>query len=90
MTKYKANILKINIISIFISVYQKQYKKDVNDPDSHDGVITHLELHLGESEVRLDILELDILESEVRWALGSITVNKTSGSDGIQLSYFKL
>ena len=88
MTKCKANILKINIISTFISVYQK-YKKDVNDPDSHDGVITHLEWHLGESEVRLDILELDILELEVRWALGSITVNKTSGSDGIPAELFQ-
>ena len=88
MTKYKANILKINFfsifhifhisiksISIFISVYQKQYKKDVNDPDNHDGVITHL--------------EPDILESEVRWALGSITKNKTSGSDGITAELFQ-
>ena len=75
MTKYKANILKINFfsifhifhisiksISIFISVYQKQYKKDVNDPDNHDGVITHL--------------EPEILECEVKWTLRSITMNK--------------
>ena len=46
-----------------------------NDPDNHNGVITHL--------------EPDILEREVKWALGSITMNKTSGGDGIQLSYFK-
>ena len=51
------------------------YKKDLHDPDNHDGVITHL--------------EPDILECEVKWALGSITVNKPSGGDGIQLSYFK-
>ena len=51
------------------------YKKDLHDPDNHDGVITHL--------------EPDILECEVKWALGSITVNKASGSAGFQLSYFK-
>ena len=51
------------------------YKKDLHDPDDHNGVITHL--------------EPDILESEVKWALGSITTNKASGGDGIQLSYFK-
>ena len=44
-------------------------KKDHNDPDNHDGVITHL--------------EPDILECEVKWALGSITTNKASGDDGI-------
>ena len=44
-------------------------KKDLHDPDNHDGVITHL--------------EPDILESEVKWALGSITTNKASGGDGI-------
>ena len=51
------------------------YKKDLHDPDNHDGVITHL--------------EPDILECEVKWALGSITTNKASGGDGIPLSYFK-
>ena len=51
------------------------YKKDLHDPDNHDGVITHL--------------EPDILECEVKWALGSITVNKASGGAGFQLSYFK-
>ena len=48
-------------------------EKDLHDPDNHDGVITHL--------------ELDILECEVKWALESITTNKASGGDGIQLSY---
>ena len=43
----------------------KKKKKDLNDPDNHDGVITHL--------------EADILEGEVQWALGSITMNKASG-----------
>ena len=48
---------------------EKLYKKDLNDPDSHDGLITHL--------------EPDILECEVRWALGSISMNKASGGNGI-------
>ena len=47
----------------------KTYKKDLHDPDNHDGVIIHL--------------EPDILECEVKWALGSITTNKASGGDGI-------
>ena len=56
--------------------YTKElYKKDLHDPDNYDGVITHL--------------EPVILECEVKWALGSITVNKAIGGDGIQLSYFK-
>ena len=49
--------------------YTELYKKDLPDPDNHDGVITHL--------------EPDILECEFKWALGSITMNKTSGGDGI-------
>ena len=48
---------------------EELYKKDLHDPDNHDGVITHL--------------EPDILECEVRWALGSITTNKASRGDGI-------
>ena len=48
---------------------EELYKKDLNDPDNHDGVITHL--------------EPDILECEVKWALGSITMNKASGGDEI-------
>ena len=52
------------------------YKKDLNDPDNHDGVITHL--------------EPDILECEVKWALGSITMNKASGSDGIPAELFQI
>ena len=56
---------------------EELYKKDLRDPDNHDGAITHTHL------------ESDILECEVKWALGSITMNRTSGSDGFQLSYFK-
>ena len=54
---------------------EELYKKDLHDPDNHEDMITHL--------------EPDILECEVKWALGNITTNKTSGGDGIQLSYFK-
>ena len=54
---------------------EKLYKKDPHDPDNHNGVITHL--------------EPDILECEVKWALGSITINKASGGDGIPVGYFK-
>ena len=55
---------------------QKNYtRKDLHPPDNHNGVITHL--------------ESDIMECEVKWALGSITMNKASGGDGFQLSYFK-
>ena len=50
---------------------EELYKKDPNDPDNHNGVITHL--------------EPDILESEVKWALGSIPMNKDSAGDGIQI-----
>ena len=53
---------------------EELYKKDLNDPDNHDGVITHL--------------EPDILESEVKWALGNITVNETSGGDEIPVELF--
>ena len=52
------------------------YQKDLPDPDNHDGVITHL--------------EPDIPEFEVKWALGSITTNKASGGDGIQVELFQL
>ena len=53
---------------------EKLYKKDLHDPDNHDGVIPHL--------------EPNILECEVRWALGSITMNKASGGDGIPVELF--
>ena len=56
--------------------YTELYKKDFNDPDNHNGVITHL--------------EPDILECEVKWALGSITTNKTSEGDGIPAELFQI
>ena len=57
---------------------EELYKKDLHDPDNHDGVITHINL------------EPDILECEVRWALGSINMNKASGGDGIQAELFQV
>ena len=55
---------------------QNYTKKDLHDPDDHDGVITHL--------------EPDILECEVKWALGSITMNKASGGDGMPGKLFQI
>ena len=55
---------------------EELYKKDLHDPDNHDGVITHL--------------EPDILECEVMWALGIITTNKASGGDGIPVELFQV
>ena len=55
---------------------EEVYKKDLREPDNHDGVITHL--------------EPDILECEVKWALGNITMNKTSGDDGIPAELFQI
>ena len=57
---------------------EELYKKDLHGPENHKGVITHTHL------------ELDILECEVRWALGSITTNKASGGDGIPVELFKI
>ena len=54
---------------------EQLYKKDLHDPDNHNGVITHL--------------EPDILEREVKWALGRITTNKASGCDGIPVELFQ-
>ena len=54
--------------------YMELYEKDLLDPDNHDDVITHL--------------ELDFLKCEVKWALGSITMNKASGGDGIPAELF--
>ena len=55
---------------------EELYKKDLHDPDNHDGVITHL--------------EPDILECEVKWASRSITTNKASGSDEIPVELFQI
>ena len=55
---------------------EELHRKDLNDPDKHDGVIT--------------ILEPDILECEVKWVLGSITINKATGSNGIPVELFQI
>ena len=55
---------------------EELYKKDLHDPDNHDDVITHP--------------EPDILECKVKWALGSITMNKASGGDGIPIELFQI
>ena len=55
---------------------EKLYKKDLHDSDNHDGVIIHL--------------EPDILECKIKWALGSITMNKASGGDGIPAELFQI
>ena len=55
---------------------EELYKKDLHDPENHEGVITHL--------------EPDTLECEVKWALGSIITNKSNGSDGIPIELFQI
>ena len=55
---------------------EELYEKDIHDPDNHDGVITHL--------------EPDIVECEVKWALGNITMNKASGDDRIPVELFQI
>ena len=55
---------------------EELYRKDLHDPDNHDGVITYL--------------EPDILECEVKWAIGNITKNKASGDDGIPVELFQI
>ena len=55
---------------------EELYNKDLHNPDNHDGVITHL--------------EPDILDCKVKWALGSITMNKASGGDGIPIELFQI
>ena len=66
------------IVSFYdVKEYTKElYRKDLHDPDNHNGVVTHL--------------EPDILEREVKWALGIITMNKASGGDGIPVELFQI
>ena len=82
MGKTRDFFKKIRDIKGTLHVYSWQeyteelYKKGLNDPDNHDSVVTHL--------------EPDILECEVRWALGSIPISKASGGDGIPAKLFKI
>ena len=70
------NLTEADDIKKWQEYTEELYKKDLNDSDNHNGVVTHL--------------EPDILECEVKWALGSITTNKTSGGDGIPAELFKI
>ena len=70
------DLTEANNIKKWQEYTEELYKKDLHDPDSHDGVTTHL--------------EPDILECEVKWALGSITTNKASGGDGISVELFQI
>ena len=64
------------LLLLWLRLFILLYKKDLHDPDNHDGMITHL--------------EPDILESKVKWALGSIIMNKASGGDGIPVELFEI
>ena len=73
--KNTANLTEAEDIKKRWQEYTELYKKDLHDPDNHDGV-THL--------------EPDILECKVKWALGGITMNKASGGDGIPVELFQI
>ena len=72
---YDRDLTEVNIKKRWQEYTIELYRKDLHDPDNHDGVITHL--------------EPDILECEVKWALGSITMNKASGGYGIPVELFQ-
>ena len=74
--RYSVSVQKQKILRRGGKNTQKNCTKYLHDQDNHDGVITHL--------------EPDILECEVKWALGSITTNKASGSDGIPVELFQI
>ena len=73
--KNRKDLTEAEYIKRWQEYTEELYKKDLHDPDNHDGMITYL--------------EPDILECEVKWALESITTHKARGGDGIQLSSFK-
>ena len=77
MNQYNDKLLprKKCAVLIILTTFCELYKKDLHDPDNHHGVITHL--------------EPDTLKSEVKWALGSITMNKVSGGNGIPAELFQ-
>ena len=76
MTIYSFDILLFLFGTSLLVYTEELYKKDLYDPDNHNGVITHL--------------DPDILECEVKWALESITTNKASGGDGIPVELFQI
>ena len=69
-------VLEKTLKKIWQKYTEEPYKKDLHGPDNHDGVITYL--------------DPDILKCEVKWALGSITMNKASGGDGIPVELFQI
>ena len=69
-------IYTVHIYTQYIYIYIYTYKKDLHNPDNHNGVITHI--------------EPDILECEVKWTLERITTNKASGCDGIPVELFQI
>ena len=74
--RHGVNLTEAEDIKRWQEYTDELYKKDLHNPDNHEGVISHL--------------ELDILEYEVKWALGSITTNKASGGDGIPVGLFQI
>ena len=74
--RYGLDLTEAEYIKKWHKYTEELYKKDLHDPDNHDGVISHL--------------EPAILESKVKWALGSITMNKASGGDGIPVELFQI
>ena len=70
------NLTEAEDIQMWQEYIEELYKKGLHNPDNHDGVITHL--------------ERDILECKVKWTLGSITMNKASGGDGIPVELFQI
>ena len=72
----KMHMNYVSTAMCIMSYTEDLYKKDLHNPDNHNGVITHL--------------EPDILECEVKWALESITTNKASGGDGIPVELFQM
>ena len=75
-TKYKEELYKKDLQKRWQEYTEEVYKKDLHDPGNHDGIITHR--------------EPDILECEVKWASGSITMNRASGGDGIPVELFQV
>ena len=74
--KFLFSIIALSTVSSLRLHSLSAFLKDLNDPDNHEGMITHL--------------ESDILECEIKWALESITTNKASGDDGIPAELFQI
>ena len=84
--RYQGNISCKDGLDKVARIHRRTVQKDLHNQDTHNGVITHLDNHDGV----ITHLEPDILESKVKWALGSITMNKASGGDGIPVELFQI